>query len=183
MPAGTFTGMYTTHLKTGDFGLPGLVGYRPQGWDLALPDDLPALGPKDHLLARGTYGKDLHGKSLAGTKELQGDTKAEGGVATRLKGQLSLSAGEGADAVVKGGLARRSLARNAERNADQYEAAVGRELTCLRPILLYLENAGLPRPGAQARNPSRSPQPPEGWELISRQRLCGPSLPQRLRLC
>jgi hypothetical protein len=109
-----------------------------------LPGGLPALGPKDHLRARGSFGKDFHGKAFAGAKELQGDTKAEGGMAAHLKGQLSLPAGKSADAVVKGGLARPALAHNANGNPHQNEAAVGRELTRLRPVFLYSENDGLP---------------------------------------
>jgi len=63
-----------------DFGLSGLVGYRSQGRGLVSPSDVPVLGPKDLLRARGTAGKDFHGEAFAGTKELQGDTKAEGGL-------------------------------------------------------------------------------------------------------
>ena len=52
---------------------------------------------------------------------------------------------------MEGGLALGSLAHNADGNADENEATAGRELTRLRPVLLYLENADLPRHGAQAR--------------------------------
>ena len=45
-----------------------------------MPSDRPALGPKDLLRAAGIAGKDFHGKSLAGAKELQRDAKAKGGL-------------------------------------------------------------------------------------------------------
>ena len=70
-----------------DFGLSGLVGYRLQGRSLALPGDLPALGPQDLLWARGTAGKHFHVKSLTGTKEPLRDAKAQGGVSSRHRGQ------------------------------------------------------------------------------------------------
>ena len=66
----------------GDFGLSRLVGHRLQGRGLALPGDVPALGPKDLPRADVTAGKDFDDKTLAGAKELQGYTKAEGGLET-----------------------------------------------------------------------------------------------------
>jgi hypothetical protein len=78
-----------------------------------------------------TAGKHLHCKSLAGTKELLRDTKAEGGTAARLEGQPSLPAGKRADTVVIGGLARLALAHDANGNSHENEAAVARKLTRL----------------------------------------------------
>ncbi len=44
---------------------------------------------------------------------------------------------------MKGSLTSLVLTQDANGNPNENEAAVGRELACLRPILLYLENARL----------------------------------------
>ena len=83
------------------------------------------------MLAGASAGKNFHGKALAGAKELQGDTKAEGGVAARPQGERGVPAGKGTDTVVKSGLAPLSFPRDANGNADENETTVGRELTRL----------------------------------------------------
>jgi len=108
-----------------------------------LPDDCPALGPNDLLCARGAPGKYFHSEAFASAKELQRDAKAEDAVLARPQGERGVSAPKGADAVVDGGLCLFGLAFEANGNAHENEAAVGREITRLRPVLLYAENGGL----------------------------------------
>ena len=54
----------------------------------ALPPqaDFPALSLQDLRRSRGTAGKDFHGETLAGKKELQGDTDAEYGLQAGAQG-------------------------------------------------------------------------------------------------
>src|SRR5660398_195546 len=109
---------------------------------LPAPGDLPALCPQERLRAGGCAGTDLHAEAFAVTKELLGDAEAEDGVEVCLQGERGVPAGEAADPVVSGGLAPLTLTpltltADANGNADQNEATVGRELTRLRPVLLY----------------------------------------------
>src|SRR5680860_1362798 len=129
----------------------GEVGYWLQGWGRASPGDLPALGPEYRLRAGGCAGTDLHAESFAVTKELLGDTEAEDGVEACLQGERGAPAAEGADPVVSGSLAPLTLALDANGNSHKDEATVGRELTRLRPVLLYSLDADLPEQLAQAR--------------------------------
>lgn len=113
------------------------IGYRLEGWNVASPGDLPALRPQDRPRAHGCAGADLHGEPFAGAKELLGDPKAEDGVEACLQGECGVPAGKRADAVARGGLALLALAHDSNGGSHQNEATVGRELTRLRPVLLY----------------------------------------------
>ena len=119
------------------YGPSCLVDNRLQGWGIALPRDFPALEPKHSLFARGPPGKDPNDEVLAGTKELKRDAKAQNRRESRLQGERSFPAAEGADAVMEGGLVPLAFALDANGNPHKDEATVGRELTGLLPVLLY----------------------------------------------
>ena len=112
----------------GNLGPTGLVSHRLQGRGFALPGGLPALGPEDSRFSRRRPGKDLDDEVFAGTKELQGDAKAQNSLEACLQGQRGFPAAKGADAVLEGGLTPLTFALHANRNPHQNEAAVGREL-------------------------------------------------------
>ncbi len=105
-----------------------LLGYRLQGWGLALPDDRVAFGPKDLPGVSGAAAPDLKRQSLPGLEKLQGNAKAQLSLETWLKGKRGVSPTKRADAVVEGGLTLLALAIDPNGYSYKNKAAVGREL-------------------------------------------------------
>ena len=164
-----FTEMYTTlrlkawkWTKTGwelaQLCGPDLLSERFQGWSLPLPDDRPALHPHDLHCAGGALTKDFNNEAFASPEELQRDATAKDGGLVFLQGERGVSSAKGTDAVVERGLVLFIRGVDAKGDPDKDEAAVGREITRLRSVLLNPEDGSLPRQKRREWNRSRSRQ-------------------------
>ena len=109
-----------------------------------MPDDRPALDPHDLHCAGGALGKDFNDEAFTSPEKLQRDAKAKDGGLVFLQGQRGVPSAKGTDAVVERGLVLLIRGFDEKGDPDKDEAAVGREIARLRPVLLYLENTGLP---------------------------------------
>ena len=123
-----------------------------------MPDDRPALDPHDLHCAGGALTKDFNNKAFASPEELQRDATAKDGGLVFLQGERGVPSAKGTDAVVERGLVLLIRGVDAKGDPDKDEAAVGREITRLRPVLLNLEDGSLPRRIHRKWHGSRSRQ-------------------------
>lgn len=116
----------------------GFQGLEARG--LALPGDLPTVGPQGPLSSRRVHFEDLHAEALSRTKELAGDAEAQHGLTARCETDSGLPAAEGTDGVAVLDLATRTLATGAQGDLDRDEAGVGADLAGRHPASFHCDD-------------------------------------------